>query len=114
MRGTELPAPCRRCTRVTDARSCNNRGCAIWRRWFWESWAHIRAFPRAQMDSPGGKPLGVSVGGRYYLHPDQLRAYCKKNPCDGCGSPRDLCKTPCRAKKIWEEVRKENGYELEK
>ena len=114
MKKSELPAPCRRCIRVKDTRNCNNAQCAAWRAWFAESWEHIRAYPRAQMDSPNAKPLGVSVGGRFYLHPDQLRAYCKNDPCEDCTSPGDLCKTPCRAKKIWMQVRKENGYELEK
>ena len=114
MRRSELPAPCRRCTRVRDAKNCNNAQCALWQQWFFERWERIRAYPRAQMDSKNGKPLGVSVGGQYYLHPDALRAYCKKDPCEECASPRVFCKTPCRAKKIWIQVRKENGYELEK
>lgn len=113
MSWNDLPAPCRRCARAADPRMCDNRKCAVWKKWFTESWNAIRAYPRAQMNARA-VPLGVRIGGRYYLHPDQLRAYCQKDPCKDCVSPRELCKSPCRAKKTWEEVRKENGYELEK
>ena len=114
MNWTALPAPCRRCTRVTDPRKCENQKCTVWRSWFRESWGEIRAYPRRQMDTAKTLPLGVRIGGRYYLHPDHLRAHCKKDPCVGCESPCELCKTPCRMKKNWEQIRKENGYELEK
>jgi len=114
MSWNDLPAPCRRCARVADPRRCDNRKCTVWKDWFTESWEEIRAYPRTQQEKTETVALGVRIGGRYYLHPDQLRAYCQKDPCTGCASPRDLCKTPCRIRRNWEKIRKENGYELEK
>jgi hypothetical protein len=36
-----------------------------------------------------------------------MRRYRRQDPCHGCGCPRHLCKTPCRAKMIWNSFIKE-------
>lgn len=100
-----LPAPCRGCTRVADPCACESKDCPLWRRWFVRRWDSMRTYPRRQMENT--VPVGISIGGRRYLHPDHLREYLSKDPCAGCGCPRDLCKTPCRAKSSWEEAIKE-------
>jgi len=37
-------SPCRRCTRVSDPGSCENKRCGIWQRWFLSRWAQIHAY----------------------------------------------------------------------
>lgn len=109
----DLPSPCRRCTLVADPEKCEDKSCVRWRNWFTRRWDNFRTYPRRQMDAPAKSPAGVNIGGRYYMHPDHLREYGRKDPCAGCRCPRDLCQTPCRGKKLWEEF-KEGKYELEK
>ncbi len=110
-RGEPLPPPCRGCTRVPAPGICENKACPQWQRWFAKSWENLRKYPRRQMEKT--EPVGLIIGGRRYLHPEQLRAYLKKDPCGDCGCPRALCQSPCRAKRIWEEASKEGKYELE-
>lgn len=101
----ELPPPCRGCTQVRNPLSCENKGCQLWRQWFINRWNGLRTYPRQEMDRT--VPVGISIGGRRYLHPDDMRRYRRQDPCQGCGCPRDLCKTPCRAKMIWNSFIKE-------
>ncbi len=106
-----LPTPCRGCTRVPRPVLCENKACPVWRRWFEGAWEDMRTYPRRQMEETVS--LGILIGGRRYLPPEQLRAYLKNDPCGSCGCPRELCKTPCRIKNVWENAKKEANYELE-
>ena len=108
----ELPPPCRGCTQVRNPASCENKKCKQWQQWFIKRWDRLHTYPRQMMDKT--LPVGISIGGRRYLHPDQLREYIRKNPCEGCSCTADLCRTPCRAKAIWEKAKQEVNYELEK
>jgi len=109
---SELPLPCRMCTQVIDPSVCENKDCRQWRQWFTKHWDRIHTYPRRQMEQT--VPVGVSIGGRRYLHPDQMREYIQNDPCVNCCCTRDLCEKPCREKTIWEKAVKEANYELEK
>ena len=108
----ELPPPCRGCTQVRDPASCENKKCLRWQQWFIKRWDRFHTYPRQMMDRT--VPLGIPIGGRRYLHPDQLREYIQNNPCEKCSCTKDLCHAPCRVKTIWEKAKKEANYELEK
>ena len=112
MQMCQLPPPCRGCTLVRNPAACENKACKQWQRWFIKRWDRFHTYPRQMMDKT--LPVGISIGGRRYLHPDQLREYIRKNPCEGCSCTADLCRTPCRAKTIWEKAKQEVNYELEK
>ena len=101
----ELPAPCRGCTRVKIPSACDNKDCKLWQMWFTRRWEKVRAYPRQQMDKT--VPMGVLIGGRWYLPPDQMRQYIKNDPCESCKCPKELCQSPCRVKQVWLDVTKE-------
>lgn len=107
-----IPEPCRGCTLTKDPAACENKQCSRWRQWFVKRWDAIHTYPRKKMEQP--LPVGISVGGRRYLHPDHMRQYMANDPCKGCVCTQDLCKTPCRTKTTWEKATKEANYELEK
>ncbi len=100
---SKTQSPCITCTRVPDPRNCENKQCKRWQKWFLDRWALIHAYPRAAMDKEDLRAAGVSVGGKTYSHPDEVREYLAADPCTGCLCPRDLCGTPCRVKRAWEE-----------
>lgn len=100
-------SPCTLCARVRDPENCENKNCKVWQRWFLSRWALIRGFPRQAMEEAPMKPMGVPLGGRHYCHPAQARAYLQTNPCENCKCPRDLCDTPCRVRRTWEEMKGE-------
>jgi len=83
-------SPCEGCTRVKDPANCENKHCGQWRNWFLKQWSHLRGYPRRMMDSLQAQ---ISPG---------------EDPCTRCGSPKDLCCTPCRARQAWN---KEKGAE---
>lgn len=96
-------SPCLSCRRVKDPANCENKLCKPWRQWFLARWEMIHKFPREQMEQAELKPVGVNVGGRYYASPHQIEAYRKQDPCQACLCPKDLCTSPCRVRRIWEE-----------
>lgn len=98
-----VPSPCLRCTRVADPRRCDNKLCKPWRAWFLQRWSLIHNYPRAEMEKDDLKEVGVNVGGRTYAPPHRVREYLEKDPCKSCVCPKDLCSTPCRVKRAWEE-----------
>ena len=100
-------SPCLCCTRVPDPRACDNKNCRQWRQWFLGRWELIRRYPRQQMDTAVLKPVGVSVGGRRYAPPHQVKAYLQKDPCKECICPKELCNAPCRVRRVWEEAKGE-------
>ena len=67
----------------------------------------IHRYPRRQMEQAELKPVGVSVGGTRYAAPHQVQAYLQKDPCKECMCPKDLCTTPCRVRRAWEEAKGE-------
>jgi len=97
------PSPCLSCRRVKDPENCENKQCKPWRDWFLARWALIHRYPRQQMEQAELKIVGVNVGGRYYSSPHQLEEYRKKDPCETCLCPKDLCTTPCPVRRAWEE-----------
>lgn len=107
MKSYQYPSPCLSCTRVADPRSCDNKNCKPWQQWFLDRWAMIHAYPRQSMEKADLKPVGVKVGGRHYAAPHQVRKYLATDPCKECLCPRDLCGSPCRVRRAWEESRKE-------
>ncbi len=95
------PSPCLICTRVKDPENCENKHCKVWRAWFLRRWSLIHRFPREAMEQAELKPVGVNVGGRVYAAPHQIEAYQKKDPCDSCLCPKDLCSSPCPMRRQW-------------
>ena len=100
-------SPCLCCTRVTDPRNCENKNCHPWRQWFLGRWEMIHNYPRQQMEDSKPTPVGVHLGGRHYAAHHQAEAYLKTDPCKACLCPKDLCTTPCRVRRAWEEARNE-------
>jgi hypothetical protein len=107
-----LPEPCRGCTRVKNPAVCENKECSLWRQWFIKRWDRVHIYPRQKMEQT--VPVGISIGGRRYLHPDHMREYIRNDPCKDCTCTKALCKTPCRTKLTWMNATKEANYELEK
>ncbi len=103
--GYALPEPCRGCAQVPNPSTCENKNCSRWQQWFIKRWDRIHTYPRQKMEQT--VPVGISIGGRRYLHPDHMRDYIRRDPCQGCICAQGLCKAPCRVKTIWEEATKE-------
>ncbi len=101
------PSPCLSCSRVPDPRACDNKNCRQWQQWFLGRWDLIHRYPRKQMDNAVLKPVGVPLGGRHYAAPHQVQAYLQKDPCEKCVCPKELCSTPCRVRRAWEEAKGE-------
>lgn len=97
------PSPCLTCTRVRDPGNCENKNCRVWQAWFLERWSLIHRYPRKAMEQAELKPVGVSVGGNVYAAPHQVEQYRKKDPCQDCLCPKDLCSKPCKLKKAWQK-----------
>ncbi len=99
-------SPCLSCTRVKNPADCENKNCKLWRQWFTSQWDALRSDPRLQMEAGNAGLEGVSIGGTTYVLPDRLREYLQKNPCRQCFC-KDLCTSPCPARRAWEDVKKE-------
>lgn len=100
-------SPCVSCTRVADPEKCENKYCNVWRQWFISSWDRMRGYPRQIRQDSKPEPAGVSLGGRHYAAPHETVKYLDTDPCQRCPCPRDLCTTPCRVRRRWEEARDE-------
>lgn len=98
-------SPCLSCIQVSDPRNCENKNCRRWRAWFLDRWALIHAYQRRDMDTAPLRSVGVPLGGRHYCHPEHTRQYLAADPCQSCRCPRDLCTSPCRIRRAWEEAR---------
>lgn len=61
-------------------------------------------FQRQMMRSPKLKHLDCSKF--YYEHPDIVRAWLKKNPCEDCAM-NTTCKKPCQVLAKWLLAHKE-------
>ena len=107
MQKEKYPSPCLTCTRVADPRSCENKACQPWRKWFLSRWEQIHNYPRKKMEAVQMQPVGVNVGGVHYAAPHQVRQYLGSDPCEKCLCPKDLCSTSCRVRRAWEEAKKE-------
>lgn len=99
--------PCLSCTLVADPESCQNKNCAPWRQWFISRWDQMRQVHRQEMETLELKPIGVNIGGNYYMASHQRLAYLRKNPCNDCLCPKDLCVTPCQLRRTWDAAREE-------
>ena len=42
-------SPCKRCKRVADPETCENKQCAPWRKWFLLRWSRIHAYGKQVM-----------------------------------------------------------------
>lgn len=107
MTNEKYPSPCLSCTRVKDPRNCENKNCMRWQKWFLGRWELIHNYPRAKMEQAQLQPVGVPLGGRYYAAPHQVKAHFDTDPCKKCLCPKDLCTSPCRVKRAWEEAKEE-------
>ena len=96
------PTPCTVCAK---AEICKTNGCGEYRKWVNSWWKFFKGMFR--------KP--VKRDKFRYEHPDHIRQYLQKGPCDKCKAA-DLCDNPCQAYLRWydarmEIVRKKVGYE---
>jgi len=105
-------SPCTYCCRVATPANCDNKKCVPWQKWFLKSWEQTRQLFSAPMEHAPVQTAGVPLGGHRYAHPHRVRAYLQNGPCGHCKLPKDLCHTPCPARKIWEEEKEETN-ELE-
>ncbi len=94
-------SPCLRCVRVADPVACEDKDCALWRRWYIKKWEDMRFSVRGGMERVKCAPAGVCIGGVHYSQPHRVRGYLQKDPCDGCLCPKDLCVLPCVIKRNW-------------
>lgn len=100
-----VSSPCLRCPRGKDIRTCEDKRCAVWRKWFLARWDRIHRYPRLVMERSESVPAGVPLGGNYYASPHQVKSYLENDPCDKCFCPAELCVTPCKARKAWERTK---------
>lgn len=107
MQSVKTESPCLSCTRVRNPGNCENKQCKVWQKWFCEQWELTRRTARARMEAADPAPLGVSIGGRRYAQPHQVQDYLERDPCTVCLCPRELCTSPCRLRRQWEEVKAE-------
>ena len=99
---SELPPPCRVCCLVKNPAACENKECKPWRMWFTNTWNRRRREVLGKMEGEGQVLRGVSIGGRRYYNPDDLRQYLRTNPCAACHMGSGNCTSPCRIKQNWE------------
>ena len=104
---TTSESPCKTCRRVKNPRECENKNCRQWRDWFVKSWDQARMAPVLQREKNSIGPEGVTICGRTYVLPHKIREYLQHSPCDSCPMPRELCTSPCPARRAWDESRKE-------
>lgn len=104
---TDVKSPCLTCQRVRDPNNCENKLCRDWQSWCIDRWDAMRREIRLQMENAELHEDGVQVGATLYSHPDRVREYFASSPCDGCLCPKDLCDTPCAARKVWDDVTEE-------
>ena len=109
---SEMLCPCTYCSRVANPNNCDNKKCVPWQRWFLRKWEHTRNLFRVPYDHSPLQETGVPLGGHRYSHPHRVREYLESGPCTLCRLPKDLCTTPCPAKRTWQR-QKEEGNELE-
>ena len=107
MKMRENVSPCLSCCRVKVPSDCENKNCRQWRQWFTENWERVRNSPALQRElrKPGVET--VNIGGTRYVHPDRVREYLEKDPCESCPFPSELCVSPCPARRAWMETKKE-------
>ncbi len=98
-------SPCMGCVKVANAAECDNKDCALWRKWYIQRWNDMRFSVRGDMERVKREPAGVCIGGNYYSQPHRVKGYLQKDPCDGCLCPRDLCVLPCAIKRSWQSAR---------
>lgn len=101
-------SPCLGCIRVADPENCTDKSCRVWQAWFLDQWERSRMELRRMKDMPVQK-AGVAVGGHRYAAPHQVRAYLRQDPCGACLCPAELCKSPCRRRRVWEDCIGEEG-----
>lgn len=99
-----MKKPCICCTRVSDPENCENKNCAVWQRWYIETWNAMRAAPRLHLEYLPKETEGIVIGGVRYALPHRVNSYLQKDPCKGCLCPRDLCVIPCRVKRDWTQA----------
>ena len=105
MRGYVDHNPCLICPKGMDVRSCEDKRCTVWRKWFLSRWDRIHRYPRLVMEQSESVPVGVPLGGRYYAAPHQVKSYLQNDPCDKCSCSADLCVTPCKVRMAWEQAK---------
>lgn len=88
------PNPCDNCT------ECSGYwGCERWRMRFLTIWKQFNAYPKRQ-----ARKKAAYRGTFKYEHPDVLRRYLAKSPCEGC-EYEVLCDVPCWKYMNWYDAR---------
>lgn len=103
----KYPSPCSTCDKVPDPQACENKECRPWRQWFMYRWALIHAWGCYHLKQSDLQSADETAGEKVRTSQDRSRSYLSKDPCDGCICPKDLCSTPCRDKRIWQQRRED-------
>ena len=89
------PYPCESCTKSR----CPYRTCEDYRKYINTKWMQYRFYPVRT-----ARKKGVSMNTFTYEHPDRIRAYLMKHPCEGCMRGND-CIEPCKRYLNWYDAR---------
>lgn len=100
-------SPCLTCCRVKNPAACENKNCKVWREWFCHSWEQTRCQPALQRELRCTGIGTVNIGGTHYALPHRVQEYLQNDPCKNCPFPKELCNSPCPAKRSWNEITKE-------
>ena len=102
-----MKSPCFTCTRVLDAKNCENKLCKDWQSWFIGRWKAMRKALCAEAAQAPVGDIGVPLGGNRYASPHRVRDFLDVNPCRKCVYPADACQMPCKTKLAWSEMQSE-------
>lgn len=100
-------SPCLYCSRVADTKTCDNKKCRPWQKWFVKRWEQTRRQFRAPMEQAAVRQAGVPLGGNRYVSPHRIREYLEEGPCPHCKLPKELCDSPCPPYRQWEKTKGE-------
>lgn len=93
---SSYPNPCDSCQQCPAY--CGS-GCEAWKMRFRTIWKQFNAYPKRQE-----KKKALMRTKFRYEHPDRIRYYLRKNPCEGCQFEK-LCEVPCTEYFNWYDAR---------
>ena len=88
------PSPCEKCDKTYRCQGCDD-----WKIRYLYRQKQINAYAENRR-----KPKPIPDNKFRYEHPDLVRMYMKKSPCDGCKLEKD-CDIPCAAYIHWYDSR---------
>lgn len=94
------PNPCQNCNQQPDCTSY--RTCAKWLKYFRTIWKQFNSYPARIYKKVKNMKREKFV----YEHPDAIRRYLQKGPCEGCHRAEN-CENPCVNYLLWWDARME-------